>query len=209
MKKVKKFKFIGKFIGIVLVALLIVLIVIACKTNLFTNLLNKRIDTVEQNIQFLEKERYPLHFVITERSDLAITGSFAFFDSQNNIIDQSHVFTLDGNELFFDFVVASLDDTTKVAFPYKIFTDTMTPDKGVSISQLYDDNGFPAIFEKSTTATNKRLSEIYEEICSGNVSTNNYGNAVHDTSKIGNFIVGQEYRVLVHTKGGIEIVMGE
>ncbi|OJF76439.1 MAG: hypothetical protein BKP49_06995 [Treponema sp. CETP13] len=191
----------GKIIGIVVILLIVVgAVVVAPK------IVDKYIAQYGEDISSLKEETYPLHFVITKRDGTSVSGKYIFYNDNNEVIGEPHTFNMPGNEVFFDFIIADLDNA-KVVFPYLIFTDQIAPDDGIYIAKQYERNGFPAIFSQtSSTKYNKKLLLVYTDILNRNNLKNTYGNAVHDTSELGEFILGQEYRILVHSKGGIEIV---
>jgi len=201
----------GKIIVVALIITISLLAIFFVKNGFISNFLDKKIVMYEKNIDELKKEYYPMHFAITEKKQningQTISGRFVFFTANNERIGEPHSFKIMGNELFFDFVVVPITANLKMVFPYSIFSDIIAPDNGIFIAPLYTQNGYPSIFEKQQNENiNKEISVLYAEICAKKNIKNAYGNAVHDTTKLGSFIIGQEYRILVHPSGGIEIV---
>jgi hypothetical protein len=203
----------GKIFVFVLVFVIAIVCGFAIKTSFFSNLLDKKIVKYETDIQLLKKDAYPVHFVINKKTDNAndgvqtISGRFAFYTPDDKMIGEPYSFNIQGNELFFDFVVVSFGTNTKLVFPNSIFSDTTAPDKGTFIATLYDVNGYPAILDTTQIPkVNEQIRTLYKDICAKKTLKNAYGNAVHDTTKLGSFVEGQEYLILVHPKGGIEII---
>ncbi|HZK20582.1 MAG TPA: hypothetical protein VFC68_07650 [Treponemataceae bacterium] len=216
----------GTFFVMVFLAVLATCLIVEYNTLFFSTFLDNRIEKHKTDIHYLKAESYPLHFVITDRKSTntekedVISAKVSFYTADNIMITEPSTYIIRGKEVFFDFIIVEKKEGSKLVFPYSIFSDTIAPDDAIFIAPLYNIKGFPAIFGRSkatglsdiSTGSNefdKELSAIYADILKRKELKNSYGNAVHDTCKLGAFIVGQEYRVLVHTKGGIEIVMGE
>jgi len=167
---------------------------------------DKKIKNLEKVVSNLTSENTPLAFRISERSDSTITLGIKFFDLKMNEIAQTEQ-TLPGTELFFDFSSFKVNENY-LAFPSKIFTNNLAAANGISLYSYYDDHGFPLIYNKDSLTIDYKsdLTEIFKSVKDTVVLDNSFGNAVHDVEGLKHFETGQVYKILVHTKGGIEIV---
>lgn len=168
----------------------------------------KTIVKLEKNINLLKQENTPIRFKVKERENGTVTVVIAFFDADNNRIKKGILKTFKGNEVSFDFYVYKVKDKY-IAFPYKIYTDSIAPIKGDDLIQYYDYGGFPQIFySKSINKSFKKgLETLFEKVKSGKIEddTNYFGNMVHDIAGVREFRIGKTYKIITHTKGGIEI----
>lgn len=168
----------------------------------------KTIEKLEKNIEFIKKENIPVKFKITEKEGDYIHFEIKYLDSKGKEVNKRN-FILKGKELFFDFQVVKIDNYY-LSFPIKVFSDCISPDMGIVIIDDYEKKGFPQIFydEKLNTATSDTLTKIYAKIKSGEAEKDedNFGNAVHDIKEFRSFQIGTVYKIIAHTKGGIEVL---
>lgn len=171
---------------------------------------NKEIKRLEAKIQFLKETTSPLQFKIDSLGQNKIFVSVKFLDSDKNQIELKQ-FALRGEELSFDFIIIK-EDERFVAFPYKIFTDEIAPDFGVSLFEMYAKDHFPLIFHYKGIdwQSKKRYNELFDIVKNDSLIDVNekFGNAVHDIKHIKSFEVGQVYEIICHAKGGLEIKKG-
>lgn len=97
-----------------------------------------------------------------------------------------------------------------MAFPYKIFTDKIAAENGELLYDLYDKNGFPQIFNSAEIDedTKETLADIFELLKTNQTEELEgiFGSMVQDVKKYNEFIERQIYKIVIHTKGGIEII---
>ena len=170
----------------------------------------EKIILLEKQIDMLKTEQSPIRFKITERKDGKITVVVKFYDIEEKKI-KSFKETMEGDELSFDFFVFKSENKSKhISFPYKIYTDKIAPDNGKIITSYYNKNGFPQIFHSKNMDKNlnKTLVSIFEKMNSQNISSEDdyFGNMVHDISGMKSYKVGSVYKIITHTKGGIEVI---
>jgi len=86
----------------------------------------------------------------------------------------------------------------------------MPPQEGVDLTQYYNVDGFPQIFnDKEITPEAKvLLTELFSKIRENKTQDlkQNFGNCVHDIQKFKSFREDYIYSILAHTKGGLEII---
>lgn len=168
----------------------------------------EQIKQLEDCIELLKEEAVPVKFVIRKRENQNIRVAVKFIDMEGKEITKiEHV--LVGEELSFDFVVIEVKNRY-VAFPYKLFSDQVAADNGLSLIPYYDNEGFPEVFNSSEMNHDLRqaLSGVFAVIKSNktNSLTNQFGNMVHDFAKFRQFTPETVYKIVTHTKGGIEVV---
>jgi hypothetical protein len=174
----------------------------------------KTIAKLEEKIHFLKEETVPVKFRIIEKDTANITFVIKFYDQDNADAFNSDTLTLPGQELSFDFYVVPVKDTSgrevKIAFPYKIFTNSMPAKDGKLLFNYYDDQGFPQVFNnaKADTAYINRMSELFEKVKNGKTEEIEgiFGSMVQDIQKLNEFEENKTYKIVIHTKGGIEIL---
>jgi hypothetical protein len=172
----------------------------------------KQIAKLEQKIHFLKAETTPIRFLILEKDTGSIKFVIKFLD-QDNLEFIKDTITLKGQELSFDFYVVPVKDSlnreVKVAFPYKLFTNKIAPENGLSLFNYYDDEGFPQVFFSKNVDDDyiRLMTELFTKV--KNKDTEDikgvFGSMVQDIQFQNEFMPGNAYEIIVHTKGGIEI----
>ncbi|MCF6366789.1 MAG: hypothetical protein L3J35_11365 [Bacteroidales bacterium] len=182
--------------------------------NWYISQQEKEIAKLEDKIHFLKEETVPLRFKILEKDSANIKFLIKFYEQDAEEAFIADTITLPGQELSFDFYVVPVKDIkndreVKVAFPYKIFTNTMPAKNGKLLFNYYDEHGFPQVFNnaKADTAYINRMTELFAKIKAGNTEEIEgiYGSMVQDIKKLNEFAVNHVYQIIIHTKGGIEI----
>jgi hypothetical protein len=170
----------------------------------------KKIQQLNEEIAFLKQEVMPIRYTIISKNGKNITVGVKFYDLDGNQISKQR-FTMEGNTVSFEFYVIKFDKGY-IAFPVKIYTDLIAPEKGTSLFEYYEKNNFPQIYysKKSSKAFNEGIVALFEKIKNNDFEDmdNVFGNMVQnhpkaDTSKIDEDIA---YKIIIHTKGGIEII---
>ena len=170
----------------------------------------EKIALLEKKIALLKEEIVPLRFKILSKEDGKISFAVKFFDSGEKPKDINRlVQTIEGNELSFDFIVIPVNDK-HLFFPNKIYSDKIAPENGIDIKSFYDKDGFPQIFyfKEIDNEFREMLTEIFENVKDGNLSEddNYFGNMVHDIANFNEYKPDRIYKIVCHTKGGIEVV---
>ena len=169
----------------------------------------EEIEKLESYVAHLKEETVPLKFVIRERKNNRLKVDIKFYNLKGETIDRTRV-ELQGHDLSVDFYMVRVKDRF-LAFPYKVFTETMKPKNGVLLTSYYDKNGFPQIFYSDDIKKEERnaLITIFSDLKDGkrNFEDNEFGNLIHDIKNLGSFKIGYVYKVVAHTKGGIEVIL--
>jgi hypothetical protein len=182
----------------------------------------------------LSAETVPLRFMVLSRTEGRIGLRIRLYDLSGKEIEKFET-SLSGNELFFDFLLSPLgkdgagggsesSEGRWLAFPFRIFTDTMPAAEGELLFDRYDRSGFPGIFDGRSkdlpalsAAEKLSLAALFgrirkEAVPDGSASTgrrDGFGSAVHELSAISSFEKGLVYRIVCRAKGGIEIMEDE
>lgn len=180
------------------------------------------IQDLESRIEQVKATTIPLRFMVLSRSDEEISARFKFYSADGKEI-ASFERAWKGSELAIDTLVVPIKGKF-LAFPVRVFTDAIAPNKGTLLFPYYDRDGMPAIFDSPTLdgelrsglrdlfGALKRMEQFY-----GNPENKNpgpalsvlgtvFGNAVHDINRFWRFEIGIVYDLVVHPDGGIEIL---
>ena len=172
-----------------------------------------KIAKLEDKIHFLKEQTVPLKFKILEKDDTNIKFIVKFLDQDGTEFNLD-TFELTGQELSFDFYMVPVKDSLKndlqIAFPYKIFTNKIAAKDGQLLFDLYDDEGFPQIFDADGIDDDfvNLMTELFAKIKAGDTEDIKgiYGSMVQDVQNLNEFAEGHAYEIIIHTKGGIEIM---
>ena len=168
----------------------------------------EKIAALEDRINELQAEYVPIRFKILNRENGNIRAALKFYDADGKVINRTTKI-LEGRELSVDFYVIPVKDKY-LAFPVKIFTDKIATDNGESLTELYDKEGFPQIFFSKNLDKKLMggLELIFTKIKEDNYSADDkyFGNMVHDIPQLKAYKIGEIYRIVCRTKGGIEVI---
>lgn len=228
MKMEKRFRFIGVVLLIVLFgAALYWLSQRTLGELLFWQ--EEKITELEAEIKYLKSEHVPLRFKVIERAEEEVTVGIKFYDAQNRVLAQQLpngqrsdliVHTLPGQELSFDFFVVPISNKRYIAFPYRLYTESIAPKDGITLTSYYNRQSFPQIFYYDSIDNSSRqgLQALFHKIEKG-LKNNDmksiydeeglFGNMVHDLAGIQDFQEGQVYKIVARTKGGVEVMENE
>jgi len=192
-----------------IVVFIIILGFIATAIFFVINKLQKqKIELLESKIGDLKEESIPIRFKILDYDDNYINVAIKLYDADNNEIIRKELH-LEGDQLAFDFLVLPINDKF-IAFPYKIYTNKIAPDLAETIFSYYDINGFPQIFyyKNINYQLTESLTDIFDKIKTGDTDKleNIFGSMVQDVKKENMFKERQIYKIVIRTKGGIEIL---
>jgi hypothetical protein len=182
----------------------------------------KIIQSLEDRIDFLKETSTPLRFMLLPSDEGTITARFRFYSADGKELSVFEE-NFPGEELVIDSMLVPAADKY-IAFPTKIFTDAIAPKDGMPIFRFYNFNGVPEIhsYDGLDTDTRQLLSELFLQVMKIESINNDgpidmsaaeielmkksFGNAVHDIKTIKTFEKGRVYALVIHTKGGIEII---
>ena len=198
----------GKFIAIVVVILLIVGGVLfgvnRCQAG--------EIKTLEEHVEYLEKEYVPMEFEITKKSDSEIKLKAIFYDLDGDKVGSKSI-KIEGNELNIDFRTRKISENGYLFFPYGIYSDKVPMSESIKLYDEYDDNGFPAIYngitdikddegEKLNKKSQKFIEEQLEVEFLNIKDAESGGIALHDLENISDFKKNTIYKVVCHPSSG-------
>jgi len=190
----------------------------------------------------LTAETVPMRFMVLSRGDEGVRVRIRLYDLSGKelvLVEK----TFPGRELFFDFLVSSLPPPEAagaggggesggarwLAFPYRVFTDSLPAAQGALLLDAYDRSGFPAVFDggafgagesaalKAVFARARKAAAAGEPAAgtvgyeggrgsAGSRGSADYGSAVHEVSSLARFEEGVVYKIVCRVKGGIEIM---
>ncbi len=185
-----------------------IILFVAVLFNSMTCGQEKKIANLENKIELLKAEQTPVRFKITDRKSDSFTVAIKFFDADDNVIKRIEK-KYKGTELSVDFLEFPVKDRY-VAFPYKMYSDEMTPDSGDILFPHYDNAGFPQIFNYKDIDNDLKngLQILFSKIKENDINPEStyFGNMVHDLKGVKTYKEDVVYKIIVHTKGGIEVV---
>ncbi len=198
MKKIVKYT-----IYIVIVIFLFVAVMYG--VNYFQD---SRIRKLKATIEDLKSEFVPIRFKVISYENGHINVAIKFYDSDNNEIVRKELY-LKGEQLSFDFLVVKINDKY-LAFPYKIFTDQIAPDDGEQVFQYYEKDEFPQIYyhQDINQELETSIADVYLKIKDKKIEEIEeiFGSMVQDIRKQNRFREKQIYKIVIRTKGGIEVL---
>ncbi len=173
-----------------------------------TNIQEFIIEQLTEEVARLKAVSSPVKMIIKEITGTKITARIEIYDLDGNRITYID-YTAPGNVVAVDFIEVLLHKDNKkyyVAFPVKIFTNKVAPGKGVDIKNYIEKNGFPQVYHSrdNTEIFNTQIKLLWDKI-----KTESYDdiNDVFGQSVQPNYPAeGDEYRVDVHTLGGLELI---
>ncbi len=169
----------------------------------------KKIKNLEKEIVTLKETQIPIRYKIIWQENDKIKVSVKFYDLDGKQFRKEH-FEMDGNVVSFDFYVIKSGERY-IAFPYKIFTDKIAPENGTLLFDYYDKNNFPMVFysKNSSEKFNDGIKALFDKLKNNDLESieDIFGNMLQNPPKfVENGITGKVYKIVVRTKGGIEII---
>jgi hypothetical protein len=201
--------------GLALAILVAVAVALTLTFNCVTEGQRAQIASLEDSIKGLKDSQLLARFVIESKQDGLIRFTLRLYDAEGREVNETkpkvdYPTSLKGGELMLSFRVFSLKDgKTRLFFPDRVFTDEIAPDSGVSLVPYYDLGGIPAIYRSDSMGQESleaifRRSGIFDRVKSGAFEGSEYGSFVHDMKSLSEFKTGIPYKVVAHTRGGIE-----
>ena len=170
----------------------------------------------------LRSETVPLKFMVESREGGVIKAKIKFYDLSGREIS-SFEKSWPGGELYIDMLLFPVrgDKATGaadsyLAFPYRVFTDTVSAASGSLLFDSYDSGGFPEIFAGISWSAKeeKAIKSVFASArmkaaaglpAAGEIK-GSFGSAVHEASKLSRLEEGIVYKVVCRVKGGVEIM---
>jgi len=170
----------------------------------------------------LRSETVPLKFMILSREGGEIKARVKLYDLAGREVAAIEK-TWPGAELYVDMLLLPVRSKKGIegadswlAFPYRIFTDTVSAASGTLLFEAYDSAGFPEVFRgaewgaKEEAALKAAFASARKLASSGLPASDSvkgaFGSAVHEVSKLSRFEEGLVYKVVCRVKGGVEIM---
>lgn len=177
--------------------------------HFFSRWQEKRIALLELKILDLKREFVPMRFRVVSRDENSLQVDIRFYDMEGKSVGTSFV-SLPGSQLYVDVGVVKHGNNGFLFFPSSIFTQEIAAQNAMSLLEIYNDNGFPAIYNQWEVGKVGQfyLRRLYQSLRKGVKKHILYGSAVHDIKDIAELQVGLVYDVVCHLKqGGVEIVL--
>lgn len=197
-----------KKIRVIIVIVLLIAAVVVSVWYFGIGWQKEKITKLEEKISLLKEETVPIRFKILEKDSNNIKVAIKFYDLDGNSVQRFEE-VLKGNELSFDFYVVPVSDKF-IAFPYKIFTNKIAPKNGKELFKYYDNEGFPQVFytQGMDVGLKKGLSDLFLKVKNKEIDSIDgiYGSMVQDVKELSSFKTRIIYKIVTHTKGGIEII---
>jgi hypothetical protein len=184
----------------------------------------ERIVRLEALADRLKSESVPIRFMILSKDAEEIKARIKIYDldgAEIAVIERSWP----GSSLYVDMLLAPIaaadraggsEDESWLAFPYRIFTDRVSPAAGTTLFDAYERDGFPRVLDgvEWKPAERAAISSVFkaarESAAAGESATASskgaFGSAVHEASGVSGLEVGVVYRVVCRVKGGVEIM---
>lgn len=193
---------------IILLILMAVGFVIGKYSGYIITLQQDKIERLEETVLSLRETHTPVRFRIENRTADSVFVLLKLQKADESEISKTYL-KLKGNELFIDFISVPVGNRF-LAFPYRVFTDFMPPDSGLALMPLYLVDDLPLIYHNDSLDFPSRdiLRDLMRSIQKNGtmVDDKSFGTAVHDIKQFKSFQTGITYKVITHTKGGIEII---
>lgn len=169
----------------------------------------KRIADLEKEISFLKEDITPIRYKILSQDNENTELSVKYYDLDGNEF-ATKKYNINGSKVSFDFFVVKIEEKY-VAFPSKIFSDKIATKDGINIFSDYEKNKYPMIFysKDANKAYSNGIISLFEKIRVNDIEDieNIFGNSVQNINQLNDKNdLNKTYKIIVHTKGGIEIV---
>lgn len=111
----------------------------------------RRIAGLEALSSKLTAQTVPMRFMVVSRGEEGIRTRIKLYDLAGKELVLLEK-TLPGKELFFDFLISPLPspgvggDARWLAFPYRVFSDSLPAARGILLLDSYDQSGLPAVY---------------------------------------------------------------
>lgn len=181
-----------------------------------------RIAYLEGLTSRLRSETVPLKFMILSREGGQVRARLKLYDLSGREVSTIEK-SWPGSELYIDMLllpVRSVKGGDKadswLAFPYRVFTDSVGAASGTLLFDAYGGGGFPEVLRgvawapREEAAIAAAFASARRLAASGLPAAGSvpgsFGSAVHEVSKLAAFEPGLVYKVVCRVKGGVEIM---
>jgi hypothetical protein len=199
-----------------------------------------KIARLEDLAERLKAESVPVKLKVLSRDAQGITARIRIYDlagREVSMIERSWP----GGALYVDMLLVPLErpgasgsagGTSYMAFPYRIFTDQLSPARGTTLFDSYERDGFPRVMDglfdsyerdgfprvmdgiewsgPERAAIAAAYGAARASAAAGEPATSSaagaFGAAVHEATGIARLEEGVVYEVVCRVKGGVEIV---
>jgi len=170
------------------------------------NSADNKLVKLNDEIAHLKNTVVPIKYKVKKQNDDMLTVVVKFMDLDSNVIAKEK-FELKGTTVSFDFMVAKFKNGY-VAFPYKIFTDQIAAEDGILLYKYYEKNNYPQVYfsKNSKKAFRDGIEVLYDKIRKKDIEDLDvFGSMVQNHPSASGRINNNTYKIIVHTKGGLEI----
>ncbi len=170
----------------------------------------------------LRSESVPVKFMMLGREDGSLRARIRLYDLAGREIAVLEK-TLPGSSIYIDILLVPLVSEARkaapgdsyLAFPYRVFTDQISPASGEGLFKAYESDGFPRVMDgvEWSRAERAAIAEAFRSARSSDAAGESatraagaFGSAVHEAAGISRLEVGVAYKVVCRAKGGVEIM---
>lgn len=201
----------------ILFFILCVLLILIATVVIFLSFGQSQQDQIRQletAISSLKADVRLADFIITSRENESVSTDVILYDYAGNRICRFTV-TLPGTQLYFDVFLVKTGSASSdgyIAFPSRIYSDTVAPVDGILLYDFYTTkDGFPGIFSNSFLAeavSTEYLTELFQKVRNGSgTDSSSFGSSVHDPVLLSRFLLNRPYSIVYHPqKGGVEVL---
>ncbi len=152
----------------------------------------------------LEAGRLPVGITVFGRSSDTISARLTIYNPVGEILGTVER-SWSGWELVLDCIVVGTGNGWLV-FPYTLYSNESSPDRGVNLLKIYNRNGFPAIWDKGALqqAERKSLSRLFFIVRTERWMPRILGSLHHERVTIRSFEPGIEYSLFAASSGRLE-----
>jgi len=171
----------------------------------------------------LRSESVPVKFMILGREGGSVKARIRLYDLSGReiaVLEKSWP----GSSIYIDILLVPLVSEARqaspgdsyLAFPYRIFTDELSPASGERLFKAYDSGGFPRVLDgvEWSGAERAAIIEAFRSAraseAAGEPATRSsagaFGSAVHEAAAFAKLSEGVVYKVVCRVKGGVEIM---
>jgi hypothetical protein len=182
------------------------------------SLRNRKID-LEKALALIKSEYSFAEIFIISNNGNYLTAGLKLIDAGGSVLT-GKTFTLNGRDIFLESKVAVVKNgkfSNAVVFPFNLYSDRTSPEKGESITDLYAVNGFPStyiltnmdeqykntlifLFEKAMKAAGSDTNITLQDI-----KVNFMDISLHP-AEFSSIEEGRIYKCSVHPNGGLELM---
>lgn len=179
--------------------------------------LGQREEELTDRIEELTGDSVQMEFRVAGFEDDATLIELRFYDRNRAEVNLSDTVAIAGTELIIEYAMvepAYGSTGDYIAFPYRIYSETVAPDAGLELLHFYVRDGVPLTFEDErdplTPTEGEALSEYIEAIEDGSRDVRRVM-FVNERKNRGVWGLreNQIYQVVSRRRGGIEIIEAE